>query len=204
MTQCDSDASTARFFRIYGAFLANETRDSFFAWLEAMHSLSDRLKRDHDVDLLGFDEFLALKCLRNYFHHHAEVRHQLKVLNCNAAALTSDLIVLCLVPLERVQAALSEAQAKYREQVRTAMASVFQQYGQVINVNPAVSNLVARTALLLEERDLEPEACPEHQQLKQSIEFERQNGHSHLVTGRIQCHAGDVDRVLEQLMTMEA
>lgn len=202
MSLKETHASTARFFRAYEAFLADQERDTFFHWLEAMHSLSDRLKTGHGVDLLGFEEFLALKCLRNYFHHHAEVKHKIKFLQCDGATLISDLVVLCLLPLAQVQAALAE-ESRFREQVQTAMATAFRQYGQVVNVNPAVFNLVARTALLLGEHDLEPDDCPPYRQLKDSIDFERQNGHSHFVDGEIQCHAGSVELVLEQLMTMD-
>lgn len=203
MPHSDTHASTARFFRTYVVFVEGCSRDALFLWLEAMHSMWDRLKTRHDVDLLEFDEFKALKCLRNYFHHHAELKHKLKVLRCEGVNLISDLMVLCLIPLEQVQAALAAESDKHREQVRTAMTSVFRQYGHVININPAVFNLSARTSLILDEKGLEPVDCPAYEQLRSSMDFETQNGHSHFVTGDISCRVGDVELLLERLMTVE-
>lgn len=196
-------ASTSRFFRAYVAFEESHSRDALFQWLEAMHSMWDRLKSHHDVDLLDFDEFKALKCLRNYFHHHAELKHILKVIHCSDVALISDLLVVCLVPLEQVQAALMEENAKYRQQVQSAMISTFRQYGEVFNINPSVFNLVSRVSLRLAENDMEPVACSAYEHLRSSMDFETQNGYSHFVTGDLRCHAGDVELVLEQLMTVE-
>jgi len=203
MTDENIQGSTTRFFRTYVAFVNDASRDALFAWLEAMHSLRDRLKVSGNIDLLEFNEFRSLKCLRNYFHHHAELKHKLKVLRCDGVSLISDLMVLCLIPLEQVQAALTEESDKYREQVRTAMMSVFKQYSQVININPSIFNLVARTSLVLEKNDLVPIGCPAYDQLRNSMDFERQNGHLHFVTGDITCHAGDIQIVLERLMTVE-
>src|SRR5690554_1128249 len=117
MTSLNVHDAASRFFRSYVAFQNEFNRDALFNWLESMHSLQDRI-RSSGVNLLEFDEFRALKCLRNYFHHHKEVRHKLKVLRIDGVPLISDLMVVCLVPLQHMQSALAKVGEKYREQVR--------------------------------------------------------------------------------------
>jgi hypothetical protein len=67
-------------FRHYHAHCVSPDRDTLFSLLEAGHSLNDRLRTGADLDFFGVPEFTSLKCLRNYFHHHQELRHVVRVI----------------------------------------------------------------------------------------------------------------------------
>lgn len=53
-----------------------EKRDgqSLFTFLEALHSLADRLKKDFQTDLQDVPEFILLRIVRNYLHHEGDVK----------------------------------------------------------------------------------------------------------------------------------
>ncbi|EOX0647719.1 TPA: hypothetical protein SLE68_001558 [Morganella morganii] len=52
-----------------------EQRNSrtLYSFLNSLHSLNDRLKKDFDVSLLKYPEFMLLKHLRNYYHHEGDI-----------------------------------------------------------------------------------------------------------------------------------
>ncbi|MEA3161561.1 MAG: hypothetical protein QOD95_3109, partial [Gammaproteobacteria bacterium] len=43
-----------------------------------MHSFNDKLKSDRNQGLFDSINFIGLKTLRNLFHHHTELLHQIK------------------------------------------------------------------------------------------------------------------------------
>ena len=52
-----------------------EQRDinTLFSFLNNLHSLSDKIKEQFDVNLSGYPEFKVLRILRNYFHHVGDI-----------------------------------------------------------------------------------------------------------------------------------
>ena len=47
--------------------------------------------------------------------------------------MTTDLLVICLVPADLIEQAATETDRKYREQVRSAFAA-FKRYGSIVNI----------------------------------------------------------------------
>lgn len=79
-----SDANTehasegaGRQFRAYEQQCDGPSHDTLFSVLAAMHSLNDRLAKTVGRDFHDFQEFVALKALRNLTHHAEEVRTNL-------------------------------------------------------------------------------------------------------------------------------
>lgn len=134
-----------RFFRLYHGHCTTPSQDTLFSLLEAGHSLNDRMKRGANLDFFDSAEFLALKCLRNYFHHRQELQHRVRVIPITSYPIVSDLAVLCLVPANMVEAAIDETPARHLEAAQKASRKVFHWYGSVVNINPSLFNFVVLT-----------------------------------------------------------
>lgn len=200
----ESDSSNVshaaeRFFRLYHAHCVRPDSDTLFSLLESAHSLNDRLRATRGLDFFDSTEFTALKCLRNFFHHHQELRHVIRLVPAQSYALVTDLMVLCLVPSDIVQDAIGEARGKRQDEVRQACEAVFHWYGSAVNINPALFNFIisAYERLTAAGIALTGEAF---QEFEASYRFEEDNGHAHRVDGRLATHAGSVNRLLADIM----
>ncbi|MER8765421.1 hypothetical protein NKH89_32045 [Mesorhizobium sp. M0923] len=148
-------AASERFFRLYQTHCVSPSRDTLFSLLEAAHSLNDRLKVGAAADFFDVQEFAALKCLRNYFHHQQELRHVVRLIPIGGYPITTDLMTLCLVPRDNVVAAI-ETTKRYQEETRQACQQMFHWYGPVVNINPALFNFVVAAYERLRDRGVPP------------------------------------------------
>jgi hypothetical protein len=197
-----SDVSHAaeRLFRLYHTHCVRPDSDTLFSLLESAHSLNDRLRATSGLDFFDWMEFTALKCLRNFFHHHQELRHVICLVPAQNYALVTDLMVLCLVPSDIVQDAIGEASGKRQDDVRQACEAVFHWYGSTVNINPALFNFIvsAYERLTAARIALTGEAF---QEFEASYRLEEDNGHAHRVDGRLATHAGSLNRLLADIMS---
>lgn len=199
-----SNASLAaeRFFRLYHAHCVRPNRDTLFSLLESAHSLNDRLQATNGLDFFNSKEFTALKCLRNFFHHHQELRHAIRLAPVESYELTTDLMILCLVPRDILQNAIDETRGKRHDEVRQACEAVFHWYGSVVNINPALFNFVVSAYELLTAAAvvLTGEA---YKEFDTSYRFEEENGYAHRVDGRLATHVGSLNQLLADIMGTE-
>lgn len=199
-----SNASNAaeRFFRLYRSHCVSPGSDTLFSFLEATHSLNDRLQASCGIDFFDIPEFSALKCLRNFFHHHQELRHLVRIIPAKSYPIITDLIVLCLVPNEIVESAINETTKRHKGRSRQACATVFHWYGTVVNINPALFNFVVSAYERMGEAgvSLTGDAFKE---FESSYSYEKDHGRSHRVDGRLSTHAGNIDDMLADIMSMK-
>lgn len=106
-----ASSAAGRFFRAHERHCVETGTDTLFEVLTAMHSLNDRLKGSVRRDFHQIEEFVALKTLRNFAHHHDEVRANVKVVPSPAL---SDLMVLCVVRGDQVERAIEVTQKRCR------------------------------------------------------------------------------------------
>jgi len=191
-------AASERFFRIYHTHCVSPSRDTLFSLLEAAHSLNDRLKLGAAVDFFDVQEFAALKCLRNYFHHQQELRHVVRLIPIGGHPITTDLMTLCLVPRDNVVAAI-ETTKRYQEETRQACHQMFHWYGPVVNINPALFNFVVAAYERLMDRGV-PLAGEAVEEFEASYVYEEENNLSHVVNGRLATSAGSIDELLTVIM----
>lgn len=194
------NVSTAseRLFRFYQTYCIQPNRDTVFSLLEAAHSLNDRLKIGTGGDFFDVREFVALKCLRNYFHHQQELRYVVRLIPIGSYPITTDLMTLCLVPRDNVVAAI-ETTKRYQEETRQACHQMFHWYGSVVNINPTLFNFVVAAYERLKDRGvhLTGEAAEEFQAI---YDYEEENNVSHVVHGRLVTLAGNIDELLTEIM----
>ncbi|WP_435655773.1 hypothetical protein [Brucella pituitosa] len=195
----NASASAERLMRAYHKHSLEPDPDTLFALLEAMHSANDRLKKACGIDFIDLPDFLALKCLRNFFHHHDELRHSVRVIPTRDLPIDSDLLFLCLVPRNLIDDAIEQTSVRYKSQSRYACEHRFHWYGNVVNINPCLLNFIVHAYERLTAASIELSGA-EAEAFRCSYNFEAASGFSHFVDGRISTTAGNIDQLLSDLI----
>jgi len=190
--------ASERVFRIYNSHCISPDLDTLFNLLNAIHSLNDKLIKSKQFNFFDWDEFIALKALRNVFHHQEELLNELRLIPVQELPpITTDLLFLCLVPSKLVEASIETIPKKYRVTEEPIIKSVLGWYGEVVNINPCIFNFMVKLYEEISKTEIELK-CNEYSEFNNSYQFETDNGHSHFVTGVISCHASSVNTVLEK------
>jgi hypothetical protein len=190
------NAAIDRFFRSYFNHCVAADEDTLLNLLNALHGLSDKLQKDVGQNLFSSENFIALKALRNLFHHHTELIHEIKIIPVgDLSPIATDLLVFCLVHRDLIERAGSETDRKYREQVRSAF-DAFKWYGSIVNIQPCVFNVAVDVFELVAKLDTAP-SSDAYELFLESYRMEEQSGQAHRVTGDIWCGAGSVAKILE-------
>ena len=198
-TQCDQSptASAAdRFFRDYETHCVSPNLDTLFRLLDALHSLNDKLRKEHNTDFFALKEFVALKALRNFFHHQGELLDKVRIVPADRLTpITTDLLFLCLVPRSLVESAIGSIEVKRRPTDEPLVREALKWYGNVVNINPCIFNFAVHVFEKTEALKIALSSAA-YSSFQESYEFEERAGHSHFITGDIACHAGSVNAVL--------
>lgn len=185
-----------RFFRCYELHCVAPDQDSLFNLLNSAHSLNDKIQKEVGTDFFGVKEFVAIKALRNLFHHKGELLNEVRsIAALDLPLIHSDLMFLCLVPRTIVEEAISEIGQKYKDQEEPIIREVLHWYGSVVNINPCVFNFAVHVYERVEELKMNL-SSDGYMTIKGSYHFEERNNYSHFVSGKISCNAGDVETVL--------
>ncbi len=196
-------SASERFFRVYESHCVAPNRDTLFSMLEAAHSLNDRLRVSADLHFFQSSEFAALKCLRNYFHHHQELKHVVGVIPLGDYPITTDLMVLCLVPRDAVEAAIQQTSSRHREAIQHACQEKLHWYGQTVNINPCLFNFAVMAYEVMERAGVPMIGDAVHR-LRTSYNLESQAGLSHFVDGYLFTLVGDIDQLLKDILAAAA
>lgn len=194
-------SAAERFFRAYKAHCVLPDPDTLFNLLNSAHSLNDKLRKEFRSDFLALKEFVALKALRNLFHHQEELLSEVRVVAVsNLPPISTDLLFLCLVPRALVENAIVGIEKKWRPLEESLVRDALKWYGNVVNINPCIFNFAVHVYERMKNLNvlLTSEA---YSSLHASYEFEEQYGHSHFVSGEVACHAGSVEAVLETVFS---
>lgn len=188
--------ATGRLFRSYSSYCNKFGPDSLFQLLTALHSLNDQLRHETDNDLLAIEEFVALKTLRNHIHHGEDIPANVHLIPTPGS---SDVIFMCLIRQDQIESAIGAVKnEKHRAAAKTACDNKFHYYGQAVNINPCIFNVITKTYELLVElkQDLPNEDLAE---FEASYLFEEQNGHSHYVDGYLSAPAAAIKGMLSEI-----
>ncbi len=191
------DAATDRFFRAYKKHCIAPDEDTLFNLLNALHSFHDKFREVTKSDLFALPNFLALKALRNLFHHEDELLQKIRVVSATGLPITTDLAFVCLIERTLVERA-AEQERKYRDKILSAVLSAFKWYGSIVNIQPCVFNCAVDVFEAIQRFAINPSSAA-YSDFEASYRFEEENDHSHRVTGDILCHASNVNEVLRQV-----
>jgi hypothetical protein len=171
--------------------------DTLFNLLNAIHSLNDKLHKEFKSDFYALKEFIALKALRNLFHHQEELLHEVRIVEAsNLPPISTDLLFLCLVPRALVEKAIASI-AKNRTPVEEPlMREALKWYSNVVNINPCIFNFAVHVYERMNQLGLYLKSDA-YRSLRNSYEFEEQSGHTHFISGDIACLVGNIDTVLK-------
>ncbi|MGB8290797.1 hypothetical protein [Rhizobium ruizarguesonis] len=192
-------AASERFLRLYERHCVEPDEDTLFSFLEASHSLNDRLKIGADLDFFDVSQFAALKCLRNYFHHHQELKHLVSLVPVGDYPIVTDLMYMCVVPRTSVEAAIEETMPRHKDATRRACQDLFHWYGPVVNINPCIFNFVVLAYERLVKAGI-PLAGDSVENFRASYDYEEKMRIPHLIDGRFSTSAGNVDRLLSEIV----
>lgn len=187
-----------RLFRTYYAYCESWTMDSLFNLLTSLHSLDDKLNSQFGRVMFDIPEYIALKALRNYFHHQNEVQNVLRIKHLDGLAAPTDLLYACLVSEDSCREALQGVASKYRNKTEEAFCEVFKVWGRVVDINPCVFNCIVKVFILLADRDLKG-ASKEYDEFVESFDFEIENGYSHFVTGGFSVRPENVNQLVNSM-----
>lgn len=194
-------AAADRLFRSYERHCTVGDQDALFDFLNALHSLGDKVNALGRPNLNPSENFIALRGLRNLYHHEAELLHATRsILTSNVPDISTDLGLLCLVPKTSIDRALKRAKDVTEA---TAMQSVFHWYGPAVNIEPATFNAMVDVYELLLEKGIEPGGAS-FDRFNEQYQFEHAAGHSHRVTGTLHVLAGDVVALFGSLLASPA
>jgi len=192
--------ASERMFRFYATHCDDPNKDTLFSLLEAVHSLHDKFKSVVKQDFHGINEFLALKSLRNYFHHQEELLHEVKVIPIKDYPIITDLVIMCIVPRTIIDGAIDSTKKMFQGDARKACEDVFHWYGAVVNINPSLFNLVVKIYQQLREAGV-PFTGEAVSLFEDSYNYEVENGHSHFIDGRLSTYAGNIDELLSDIIS---
>ena len=188
-------SSCERLFRLYNKHNQEPDLDTLYNLLNSIHSLNDIFNRTIQDNFFDSDEFIALKALRNLYHHQSEVQNEFKLIPFEEiATISSDLMYLCIIKKSSAEDAIQNIDSRYREQEREKINKVFKWYNHVVNINPCIFNFVVKAYEKMKLHNLEL-STENYLEFKNSYDYEIENGYSHFISGDIICHPNDVDKV---------
>jgi hypothetical protein len=184
-----------RYFRKFYQHCTQANLDTLFDLLNALHSLNDKLKAESKTNLFASDYFMALKALRNLFHHDVELLHEAKVIPTKEIpGISSDLLFLCLIDGELVDLAFRGPQVRHPDRAARAVKV----YGRVVNIHPCLVNCAVDVYEALKAVDALP-ASLEFMEFKASYDYEELHNIPHYVSGEISCRVADVDIMMRRV-----
>lgn len=189
-------AAGERFFRVYHKHCVKPDKDTLFNLLNSIHGLNDKVRKATGGLFFGCNEFIALKALRNLFHHEVELVNEVRIIPVEKLPLLStDSLFLCLVPRDLVLQSFEQLERKRRAHEEGIIRSTLKWYGNVVNINPCVFNFAVHVFEKLQALGVQV-GGDEYAEFQARYEFEEEAGHSHFISGDIICHAGSVEQVL--------
>ena len=201
VTREDCVAEIKRFFKHYSSFCQSPDPDAVREVFASAYSVNDKVRKAGYPNFFSSDEFLTIKAVRNYAVHQAEIYNKARALPMiSTAPIEAELTILCLVPkavMERVLESTASESA-----VAIKKACVF--YRDYVDIYPSIFNFGVQLFLYTEKYQLAVYS-KEYLEFANSVQYERENNHSHHVAGGIKLpHGGDVDEFIESsLHTME-
>lgn len=194
VTKEDCLAEIKRFFKYYSVYCKSADPDSVREVLASGYSVNDKVRKAGYPHFFDSNEFLAIKVIRNYAIHQAEIYNEAKALPLiSTVPIQTDLNILCLLPKKVIDSIFDNTNEKGKSAIKSAC--IF--YKKYVDIYPCIFNFGVQLFLYTENNDLEVESN-DYQKFKKVIEYERRHKYPHYVKGGFSLpHGGDVDEFLE-------
>ena len=191
----DCLAEIERFLRYYSKFCQAPEPDAVREVLGSIYSVNDKLRKASYQNFFDYKEFVAIKAIRNYAIHQAEIYNESQALPLiSTLPIEADLTILCLLPKKVIEKICENSNHESASAIKNTC--VF--YKEYVDIYPCIFNFGVKLFLYTEEHNLNIKS-QEYLEFKNSIEYERKNKLSHFVVGGIKLPDGtNVDTFLKQ------
>ncbi|MEP0174122.1 MAG: hypothetical protein ABJH28_07930 [Paraglaciecola sp.] len=194
-------SSSERLFRLYFKQCTAPDLDTLFNFLNALHSFQDKFEKAGLGSFYEVPEFIALKTIRNLFHHHVELMSEVRIIPAqDLPPINTDLLYLCLVHRRLIEEALLRLPKNHKAQGEAMTKAAFNWHGEIIDINPCIFNFMVEAYEQLRRNDIEL-STEEFEGFPSSYTYEEGNGYSHKITGTLFCHASSIEKVLEKVFS---
>lgn len=181
VTDIDCLAEIERFFKNYIKFCKSPEPDAVREVLASIYSLNDKLQKAKYPNFFDDENFVALKAIRNYAIHQAELYNNSKALPLiSTSPIKADLNILCLLPKTTIEKICNNS----NEKSVSAIKKVCIFYKEYVDIYPSIFNFGVKLFLYTEKYNFDIKS-KEYSDVKNSIEYERKNGLPHFVIGGI-------------------
>lgn len=193
-TKADCLAEIKRFFKYYATYCKSPDPDSVREVLASIYSVNDKVRKAGYPIFFNSDEFLAIKAIRNYAIHQAEIYNQVKALPIvSDVPIEASLNILCLIPIGVIDSICENTNSEGK----TALKNTCIYYKRYVDIYPCIFNFGVQLFFYSENNSFEVNS-KEYSEFKNSIEYERANNYSHHVVGGFKLpHGGDVNEFIE-------
>lgn len=194
VTKDDCLAEIKRFFKYYSAYCQSPDPDAVREVLASIYSINDKVRKAGYPDFFDSDEFLAIKAIRNYAIHQAEIYNKARALPLlSEAPVEADLSILCLIPKNVIDTIIESANPAGGVAIKKACLY----YKDYVDIYPCIFNFGVQLFLYTENNSLGVNTS-EYLEFSNSIEFERKHSYPHHVKGGFRLpHGGDVNEFIE-------
>ncbi|MCP1501206.1 hypothetical protein J2Y86_005913 [Pseudomonas migulae] len=194
VTKDDCLAEIKRFFKYYMAYCQSPDPDAVREVLASTYSINDKLRKAGYPDFFDSDEFLAIKAIRNYAIHQAEIYNSARALPlASNVPVEADLGILCLIPQDVIEAICDNTSHEGRRAIEKSCIY----YKCYVDIYPCIFNFGVQLFLYTETNSLVVSAS-EYLEFQSSIEFERKHNYPHHVKGGFRLpHGGDINEFIE-------
>jgi hypothetical protein len=193
-TENDCLAEIRRFFKHYSRFCESPDPDVVREVLASAYSVNDKLRKAGYPNFFKSEEFIAIKLIRNYAIHQAEIYNETRALPLTSLVpIEAELGILCLIPMHIVNNVLEEASPESVDAIKSTC--IF--YRDYVDIYPSIFNFGVTLFLHTEKHSLEVQST-EYEKIATSIKFERENNYPHHVIGGIKIPPGhDVNEFIK-------
>ena len=197
VTKEDCLAEIKRFFKYYYAYCQSPEPDSVREVLASIYSINDKVRKAGYPNFFDSEEFLAIKAIRNYAIHQAEIYNEAKALPIvSKVPLNAELKILCLLPKDVVEAIFESTDLKNQNAIESTC--VF--YKKYVDIYPCIFNFGVQLFLYTENNSLEI-SSNEYLEFKNSVEYERKHNYPHQIAGGFSLpHGGNIDEFIDNCL----
>lgn len=190
----DCLAEIKRFFKYYIAYCKSPDPDAVREVLASTYSLNDKLRKAGFPSFFDSDEFIAIKAIRNYAIHQAEIHNSARALPLvSSVPVEADLSILCLIPQDVIESIFESTSQEGRSAIEKSCVS----YKSYVDIYPCIFNFGVQLFLYTEVNNLAV-STDEYLVFQKSIEFERKHNYPHHVKGGFKLpYGGDVNEFIE-------
>jgi hypothetical protein len=144
------------FFGAYVNYLTQYDNPSLLHFLDCLISLDDELQEKHDITIQIFPEYVPLEAIRNYWHNHEEIKHNVVLAQApEMPGIHTDLPFLCLIEDTTMEKVIAEIDEEYREGDELTIYETVHFYGNIINIGHIIFNITSHIMNKLLEHGIE-------------------------------------------------